>query len=703
MEGDSYMTDNKEQNFQWLRDITKKIKALNEGSLFSENILKIIINIALKYKENETHLWQEQIPYKIFKKLVSILLEKSENLVSEDFYRELKSLPYNHIIIQPFVEQQEISLLNYYDKILEEEPDNLEILLKRAVAYYNDNVLEYSLIDLEKILEINPCEKRAIKYKIKAQVKLEKYVEAYQELNLLLNINPDNEFALFERALLYLKFNYRDLAYTDIQKLEKSKEIEYLLLVCSLYYENNCIENTINICLRILEEVPDETEALMSLGKAYFKKQEYEKAIVTFDFVLKITAPTAYLAKYHYQRLSAMKYISDAKCQMNYYAEGIQGYLEIMALGGSNYFLKREYVKITETLINKDKKELDRRYLMLILNNKDNFDVIQEYADILCSSNDLRGNLIKYQNNLYASALNPNKSSEEKEMIEKVKYLWVEPNMEAEFEKGFPFKVRITNTQDIPYIERLPWIYTVRRLEIIELPYDNKEAISILFEQNLPALRELKVQAEHFGYYCIKKLIKAPFYENLESLTLWKCDLDAPSLKLIVENLPLRIKELRLPYGNAEDKLPVSYGVGHFFASSNRLNELKVLDLSNCSLKRKNVEPILSCVMPSLKSLDLSENDLSELDAYEFINSPLISNLEELYIGDTGIEKQVLLSILERNAQLNLKKIGAIGDWTESEIISIKRHHNFNQIEEIDLGEFKDEEESWMQIFNESS
>jgi Leucine-rich repeat (LRR) protein len=107
--------------------------------------------------------------------------------------------------------------------------------------------------------------------------------------------------------------------------------------------------------------------------------------------------------------------------------------------------------------------------------------------------------------------------------------------------------------------------------------------------------------------------------------------------------------------------------------------------------------------MPSLKSLNLSENDLSELDAYEFINSPLISNLEELYIGDTGIEKQVLLSILERNAQLNLKKIGAIGDWTESEIISIKRHHNFNQIEEIDLGEFKDEEESWMQIFNESS
>jgi len=198
-------------------------------------------------------------------------------------------------------------------------------------------------------------------------------------------------------------------------------------------------------------------------------------------------------------------------------------------------------------------------------------------------------------------------------------------------------------------------------------------------------------------------LVKAPFYENLESLTLWKCDLDAPSLKLIVENLPLRIKELRLPYGNAEDKLPVSYGVGHFFASSNRLNELKVLDLSNCSLKRENVEPILSCVMPSLKSLDLSENDLSELDAYEFINSPLISNLEELYIGDTGIEKQVLLSILERNAQLNFKKIGAIGDWTESEIISIKRHPNFNQIEEIDLGEFKDEEESWMQIFNESA
>jgi len=57
----------------------------------------------------------------------------------------------------------------------------------------------------------------------------------------------------------------------------------------------------------------------------------------------------------------------------------------------------------------------------------------------------LRGNLIKYQNNLNIPALNPNKLSEEKEMIEKVKPLWVEPNMEAEFEKGFPFKVRIIN------------------------------------------------------------------------------------------------------------------------------------------------------------------------------------------------------------------------------------------------------------------
>ena len=52
--------------------------------------------------------------------------------------------------------------------------------------------------------------------------------------------------------------------------------------------------------------------------------------------------------------------------------------------------------------------------------------------------------------------LNPNKSSEEKEMIEKVKYLWAEPNMEAEFEKGFPFKVRITNTQTYLILKSFP-------------------------------------------------------------------------------------------------------------------------------------------------------------------------------------------------------------------------------------------------------
>lgn len=686
-------------SLKWLKDVVERIHGIDEN-LSIDNLLAIVKDVHKKNKENDSLSYQEQIPYEVFENLGELLLEKAEYLVSEELLQALKFLPEDYTIIRPLVEQQEMLLLHQYQELLEEKPNDIEILLKRASYYFNQNEFESCLVDINKILEIDTGNEKAIQYSIRAKLKNKEYLAAYQELNLLLKKNPDDEFALFERASLYVRLNYSDLALKDIQKLEKTNKFEYLLFCAKEFLENNYIEQSLNIALRILEKLPDQTEALMILGKLYFKKQEYQKSIETLESFIKINAPKAYLEKHQKEKLIAMQYISDSKCKLNLYIDGLHGYLEIMALEGRDYLPTREYVKVSDNLLNKDKKEIDAKYLTLILNELSNLKIIQEYADILCLNNDLRGEFIKHQNNLYYFSRQLDKPSDEKILLEKVEHLWIEPNMQAEFNQGFPCKVTITNSQDIPYIERLPWVYTVRKLEIIELAYDNKQAIGIIFEQNLPALRELKVQAEHFGYLCTKKLVKAPFFERLESLILTQCNLDAPSLKLIVRNLPLHIKELRLLYCNAEDKLPVEEQVGDLFTLSDRLKELEVLDLTDCSLKKQDVENILSSNLPSLKSLNLTANNLSEFDIYEFLNYPLISNLEELCVGQTGIEKKILWTILDEFKNLKLKKLGVKNYWEKEEINLIKSHPNFNQLEEVDFGDIQGQEEDWMQFFN---
>ena len=686
-------------SLKWLEDIVERIHGIDEN-LSIDNLLAIVEDVHKKYEENDNLSYQEQIPYEVFEKLTELLLQKSEYLVGEELLQALKCLPENYTIIRPLVEQQEILLFNQYNELLEENPNDLEILFKRANYYFNHDEFEDFLVDINKILEISPGHQKAIQYRIVGELKKKNYLTAYQELNILLNKNPDDEFALFERASLYVKLNYSDLAVRDVERLKKTNNIEYLLFCARQLLTNNYIEQSLSISLRILEEVPAQTEALMILGEVYFKKQEYEKSIETFESFIKIINPRVYIAKNHNEKLRAMKYISDSKCKLNRYIDGLCGYLKIMALEGRDYLLIREYVKVTDNLLNKHTKEIDARYLDSILYDIGNLKIIKEYADILCLNNDLRGEFIKHQNNMYDFSMQLDKPSDKKDLLEKVEHLWVEPNMRAEFKQGFPWKVMITDSEDIPYIERLPWVYTVRKLEIIELAYDNKQAICMIFEQNLPALRELKVQAEYFGYLCTKKLVKAPFFEKLESLILTQCNLDAPSLKLIIRNLPLHIKELRLLYCNAEDKLPVEDRVGDLFTLSDRLKELEVLDLTDCSLEKQDVEKILSSNLPCLKSLNLTGNNLMEFDVYEFLKFPLISNLEDLSVGETGLEKNLLWTILDDFKNFKIKKLGVRSDWKKEEMSDIKLHSNFEKLEKVDFGDIQEEEEDWMQFFN---
>ena len=156
---------------------------------------------------------------------------------------------------------------------------------------------------------------------------------------------------------------------------------------------------------------------------------------------------------------------------------------------------------------------------------------------------------------------------------------------------------RLTDLEAPPYLERLPWVYKVQRLEVSELGGDSRDGFGVLFRQQFPVLRQLKIRASLFGTECARMLVQAPFFGQLKSIALINCDLGAAAMETIVGRLPAGIQSLELPYSNSQPTLPVPHGIGDRFLHSRALEELELLDLTDCSLVREDIEKILAAQM----------------------------------------------------------------------------------------------------------
>jgi hypothetical protein len=278
--------------------------------------------------------------------------------------------------------------------------------------------------------------------------------------------------------------------------------------------------------------------------------------------------------------------------------------------------------------------------------------------------------------------------------------------MTAEFVDGKPVEVTSAELGLAPYLERLPWAGAVERLCLPAGRRDQREAFVALFRLALPELRELDITAEHFGFPCLFRLVEAPFFVRLAALVLRDCDLDAPSLQLLVERAPRGLLRLGVHTADAQPKLPRATALADQLRRW-ELPALESLELHDCALDIDQVMALTEARLPRLTVLGLTGNDLTGLDVTRFLDSRLVQQTHTLSISNTGVEPELLLAVLDRLAghgdagkRPALRRIRAHRAWSEDELRVVVNHPAYRQLEQIDLGVGQVPEAAWLALLD---
>jgi len=114
--------------------------------------------------------------------------------------------------------------------------------------------------------------------------------EAKHFISLAYEICDNDPELLCIRGEYHLKTKNRKMAKYDFEDASEinPNDMDVKLYQALIYYKFNEIKNAIRICNLILDDVPDDFEARLLLGKCYLKQERWYKANITFSENLKL-------------------------------------------------------------------------------------------------------------------------------------------------------------------------------------------------------------------------------------------------------------------------------------------------------------------------------------------------------------------------------------------------------------------------------
>lgn len=608
-------------------------------------IAAVVRQINQEYGENTRLAASEQIPFFVFERIIDVLGRRLERVTSTELLAALRELPHG-IANADIIRQQTRLLLRNYNEHLVRHPMDANVRVARATLNLAERRFEAVLEDCAVLRDSTPTPDETYRLEVEALLGLKQYERAYERLERMLNADTNDLFALYQRGQLHATFGYAAEALTDAERLVESSEPAHVLWCAGLYLSENRAADAIQACKKVLARAPHDPESLFLLGEAQFCSRVWERSRQTFAAFLDASEPEKDDPSWRRKRYFAIRRMADVDQQMQNYEKALDGYGWLLSTGEYDYWAMRSYIKISERCI--------------------------------------RGKLRRDFEKKPAGA--PRTEASETIPPSAVDVTRAEANMDIEWGEGGARRIRIIDPETIVYLERLSWSDTVEELELLELNRDNRAAFTALFELRMPKLRSLLVRAERFGYACARKLIEAPFFHDLEALSLVRCNLYAPALELIAAHLPPRLKELGLAHNADVHELPFPHRFPKLLAESSVSPQLRALDLTDCGLDGDDVEILLASEWRSLRSLKIGANELQGLEVERFLEIPVISRLRELRIGHSGIEKQMLFAILDRLPDMELERIGLEGDWTDAELRAAVAHRHFGDVAYLDLG-----------------
>jgi len=115
------------------------------------------------------------------------------------------------------------------------------------------------------------------------------YDQQIEGYTALINIKPDNYYALRERGIAYYKKGNYDEAIEDFSAAFKiePRRIGILLFRGGTYFKKGNYDEAIEDYTAILKIIPNDYSALYYRGRTYYKKGDYDKAIEDLEAALK--------------------------------------------------------------------------------------------------------------------------------------------------------------------------------------------------------------------------------------------------------------------------------------------------------------------------------------------------------------------------------------------------------------------------------
>ncbi len=608
-------------------------------------ILTFIHRIDERYRGNYDLEISDQLPLAVFERLIEMTASVAEAAATYELYQALIALPDEIFGKRTVLDVIRVRLSEELDAQIAADPQNADAYMLRAQLAFDDRETAAAKLDFEAALRLKPELAEARRRQILISLQEREDEQALLQLNELLNLEPEDAFGLLERARLWMRYFYVAEALGDLKRLEKVTDDRNALLYAArqFLYTGDAEQASMTSA-----RAGEDAEAKLIFGKAKLELGDLEAAITALETAIALTQGKESLQQFANIRGSALKLRGDLHARQQQNAEALDCYLEAMASTSFSYELRRELAKLS-----------------------------------------------------WCSVARGHDVSTDAVVQSRPEAKWLEPNMRADFEDGVPVEVRSDDLQLAPYLERLPWTATVQRISIAAGRRDNRESLVQLFQIELPRLRRLEIEAEHFGFPCLYRLVAASFFSRIEDLTLWGCDLDFPSMCLLLARTPVGLRALHIRGADARPKLPRSIALADLIRGW-QCSMLHTLELTSCSLAVAEIIALTEASLPKLETLILTGNDLSELDVDAFLNTPLVQQLREIRFGDSGAEAALLRGILAKLDRLKVRRVWAQRAWTPEELEAIGADLAARKLEQLELGAGLISEERWLALLESS-
>lgn len=209
-----------------------------------------------------------------------------------------------------------------YTKILLIEPANFDALHLIGVIYRQSGEPIKGIEFIKRSIKINSTNPWAYTNLSCAYDDISNKDEALKNLNLAIQINPNEIDAIYNKVLILKKYGDLEdalLTVNNLIKINPNFDLAYYLLG-EVFYELNSKEQAIDSYLKSITLNPNNANAYFKLANIYLVKRDFEKSLINYNLALNLNPN---LVEAHSNKGNALKEIGELNQSILSYTNAI--------------------------------------------------------------------------------------------------------------------------------------------------------------------------------------------------------------------------------------------------------------------------------------------------------------------------------------------------------------------------------------------